>query len=494
MATTPKKAKADAGSKTAPTVSQDQYTKRTGRKKRYREKGAGSIYKRGKRFYLRSMINGKIITKALLNQDGEPCTSEKEAEKAAEAFRKYNLVVTKQDYINQVAEVKSLKRQYSLTIRSAWRTYCQQPTRPDSGEKTLSKYESMFRCFTDWLAIEHPEIEHISAIDYEIASAFMDSLWNDGLSAVTYNAYLQALRMIFKHLRGVAELEKNPFEEIPKKPNAAVSRKEFTEEQVKAIFRGFKDGFKYQLKTGKEKYYTPLYKDEMRVLFLLCCYTGCRGQDGCLMQWRDIDLENGLISFVPRKTAKKSGYRHVELRIFPVLLDALKDAARWRDDNKHGEDFILPHIADRYRKNPSGIQKDTMKIIRLATGLETTLQKDDLNGRQRKIGANAYGLHSFRHTFVSLCANAGVPLSVVAEIVGHGNPAMTAHYSHASQKAKGEAIKTLPMFCEPTAEQEDEVIEEEFSQRRKLICDALPRATAEALSAIETALKEYNLL
>ena len=86
-----------------------------------------------------------------------------------------------------------------------------------------------------------------------------------------------------------------------------------------------------------------------------------------------------------------------------------------------------------------------MKIVQCATGLETTMDKSELYGR-RKIAANAYGLHFFRHTFVSFCATAGVPYSVVASIVGHGNPAMTEHCSHISTETKREAVRAIPSF------------------------------------------------
>lgn len=461
-----------------------QQTRRTGRKKRYREKGAGSIVKIGRGFQLQTMFNGKLVRTKLLNLDGTPCRSEKDAEKAAEIFRKYNLAKTRQDYINDVAEAKGLRRKYSLSVLAAWKTYIKQPTRPNSGEKTLSKYETMFRRFTDWITKNHPEIEYISAVDHDVASAFMESIWDEGISAVTFNAYLQALRMIFKHLRGVADLDKNPFDEIPKKPNAAVSRREFSPEQVKAIFDGFDVGFLYWAKTGMKEY-TPMFKDEMRVLFLLCCFTGCRGQDGCLMEWKNIDLNSNKIAFIPKKTANRGG-RMVVLPIESHLRDALEEAYQWRDENKAGEDYVLPHVAERYKRNPSGVQKDVMKIIRLATGLETKFQIDDR--RRRKIAANAYSLHSFRHTFVSFCANAGVPMPVVASIVGHGNPSMTMHYSHASEKSKKEATNAV---AEAISFDQDDVIDEPLSLRRATIMKRLKRlnktdsATLAKIEALE---------
>ena len=132
-----------------------------------------------------------------------------------------------------------------------------------------------------------------------------------------------------------------------------------------------------------------------------------------------------------------------------------------------------------------------MKIIRCATGLATTAGRDRLHG-QRKLAANIYSLHSFRHTFVSFCANSGVPLAVVAEIVGHGNPAMTEHYSHISTESKREAIKALPSICITTS-QDDDVIDEPLSLRRKAIAEALETVGSDVLDEVEQLLKAREL-
>ena len=210
------------------------------------------------------------------------------------------------------------------------------------------------------------------------------------------------------------------------------------------------------------------------------------------MTWDCIDLDNGLITYIPQKTARKTGYRKVTLPIKDELYEALLEATKWRSENKKREDYILPKIADRYKRNPSGIQKDVMKIIRCATGVATTASKDRSHG-QRKLAANVYSLHSFRHTFVSFCANAGVPLAVVAEIVGHGNPAMTEHYTHISPESKREAIKALPSIC-ITAPQDGDVIDEPLSLRRKAIAEALETVDSKALDEVERLLKKRGLI
>ena len=73
-------------------------------------------------------------------------------------------------------------------------------------------------------------------------------------------------------------------------------------------------------------------------------------------------------------------------------------------------------------------------------------------GARKSMDAVSYSLHSFRHTFVSFCANAGVPLDIVATIVGHGSSAMTRHYAHISDEAKKQAIATLPVLSQPIGE------------------------------------------
>lgn len=482
------------------------------KKEKRREKGTGSIAKRRKHFYLRMKIGDKEKYEMLRNPDETPCTTKEDAKKAADSFQKIMLADSKQDVANFIAEAKQLKRQSGLLLSRAWDTFLKQPTRPDCSAKTLTKYEMFFRFFIDWCVREHPEIELVSAVDREIASEFMRDYWNTGIAATTFNMCKQSLRLVFKNLMDVAALEENPFDGIQHKPNEVVSRNEFSAEQVKAIFDGFQTGFFYEteierLTTGRarervsvRKEYVPMYKDEMRVLLCLCCYTGCRGQDGALMTWRNIDLQKKIISFIPRKTARKTGGRAVTLPVAPDLLDALHGALAWRENNKPKEDYILPQIADCYKPledgsaNPraNGIQKSVMKIIRCATGLETKADKAATYGR-RKIAANAYGLHSFRHTFVSFCANAGVPYSVVASIVGHGNPAMTEHYSHITTESKRSAIQSLPSLA-ASVPQDDIVIDEPLSIQRKAIVDALEKADSKVLDEVGRLLKKRGLI
>ena len=420
-----------------------------------REKGTGTIEKKRNHFYLKLRMGKVCKMTLLLGPDDKPVTTRKDAEAAAARLRPVLRATQKEEIALHVADARKLRKASTLDLDHVWTCYLAQPYRPDSSPQTLASYKKSWDRFLKWLRKKHPEIQHAGQVREEIAVEYFDDSWHDRISAKTYNIYRQALKLIFKHILPVTGQDQNPFNSILHKPVFSESRREFTEAQVEAIFKGFSTGFFYTteqegLGPGRKRIrkqvtleYIPLHKDEMFVLLNLCCWTGCRGQDGCLMKWENVDWRNNQITYIPQKTARKTAYRSVTLPIHPNLLSALDKAKEWRSENQPGEDYILPKVAHRYMTNSTGIQKDVMKIIRCATGLETTGKKS-MWQRIRK--PNLYSLHSFRHTFVSFCANAGVPLDVVASIVGHGSTAMTQHYAHISDVAKSKAIDALPVI------------------------------------------------
>ena len=148
-----------------------------------REKGTGTVYKAQNRFYLKNRINGKTKTKMLRNADGSPCTTRKDADKAADGMRRVLLAETLEETAHYVQEAKRLKRQSTLQIDNAWETYLKQLNRPDSGPKTISMYQSMFKRFTNWIHGEYPTKMRVADVDHETALAFMQSVFCSGVSS-----------------------------------------------------------------------------------------------------------------------------------------------------------------------------------------------------------------------------------------------------------------------------------------------------------------------
>ena len=432
------------------------------------------------------------------DSEDNPVTTRREAEKAAALLQPVLRAQQKEEIALYVADAKNLKKRSSAQLDEIWTLFQSCSKHRDMAPGTLEVHHSAVKSFLKWVHQTYPEIVKLDQIHPLIAVEYFKYLSDLNHSGVTRNKYRKSLLLVFKVIMESVGLSENPFAKIEQIPEQPISRKEFTEEQVKAIFKGFTTGFFYtaerevlgpgrsRIRKQVRREFVPMYKDEMFVLLNLCCWTGCRGQDGCQMKWDNVDWANRQITYVPQKTAKKTAYRAVSLPIHPNLLSALEKAKEWRAENLPGEDYILPKVAHRFLTNHDGIQNDTMKIIRCATGLETTGKK---SLGQRIKNPNLYSLHSFRHTFVSFCANAGVPLDVVASIVGHGSPAMTRHYAHISDVAKDKAIQALPVLQLSEASESDpekEVILKELS--------SLPaEKLVEVLNTIKNPLSVENL-
>ncbi len=270
----------------------------------------------------------------------------------------------------------------------------------------------------------HPNLNSLGQITEPAVQEYAEKIWEEGISAKTFNAHFQALKLVFKVLARQYGISENPFNLIYKKTEIHVSRKEFTEDEVLKILSSFNDP-KLVL----------MNKDEMKVLFHFGAWSGLRLGDCALIKWENISLERGILSCIPIKTKKTK--RAVTIPIHPLLKKELVNALSWKDDSG----YVLPNVAKRYLHNPFGIYKDTGKVIRFA-GLETTQEVENV---RRLKNASIYGFHSFRHSFVSFCAKGGVPLPIVQSIVGHGNPAMTRHYVHVGEESAKKAIAALPM-------------------------------------------------
>lgn len=400
--------------------------------KERRSKGAGTLFTRGKKkkYYLKYTVNGKHKTICL------ETTLRKEAEEKAKEFRPIIESRTKEEIAAHVAVARKIaKPKTSLPLSDIWNSYLKSPLRPDSGQSTLVGYKSRLDNFIEWMEKHH--IQSTNELKNDIVLKFFSSVWDRGISERTYNSYLQALKLIFKNISKQSGIEEDIFEGLKKKSERQQSRKEFTESEVEEIFKAFDD-----------KSFYLLHKEEMCVMLSLACWTGARGQDACLMKWKNIDFKNNQITYIPTKTAGRVG-KEVTLPLHPDLREKLNAAKKWKiKDNP----FILPKVADRYKRNHSGISKDTSRILQ-HVGLETSIDPGEgvrrktyknKDNKLKKMKVCQYSMHSFRHTFVSFCANASVPLAVVQDIVGHTSPAMTRHYTHISNEAKKKAINALP--------------------------------------------------
>ena len=234
------------------------------------------------------------------------------------------------------------------------------------------------------------------------------------------------------------------------------------EEEQKRLLAAAKEVDGQSLTSGKDSA-SPL--NEWHLLILIGIYTGLRLGDCCRLDWSQINIAQGVIQVVPRKT-RRHHQRMVTIPIHQALGAALVApqsksegegeqrnlstcAAGLEGNANHlcstsTSNFafrsgpVLPTIAEMYERSRWRVSHELTRIFKQAN-IQTSVR---LEGRRRRTPEATF--HSLRHTFVSFAANAGVPLHIVQSIVGHESTAMTRHYYHENLAALKSAVAAIP--------------------------------------------------
>jgi integrase len=384
----------------------------------------GHLFKRGKNFYVRWAVNGKIFSKALRDDSGDPITNQRDAEEAQTKIMAAFVVADEATALQSIAakldgrraELVRLQDEQNppLPVAKSWLEYVAAPNRPDSGESTLRQYAFQFSAFADWMKEKHGEATTLRDVTKEITEEYAAQLNHGRLSASTYNKHLNLLTLVFRVLKHKAKLTSNPWEDIQRKRIAPQSRRELTVDELKKVCLAA---------TG-----------ELRTLLALGLYSGLRLGDCATLRWGEADLTRGIIRRIPNKTARRNP-KPVMVPLHRVLLEMLSATpASERDE------YVLPEIAELYNRR-TDLVTDMVQQHFKNCGLKAHKPGTGKDGKRAVVEV---GFHSLRHTFVSLCRESSAPLSVVESIVGHSSPAMTRHYTHVGELAASRAVALLP--------------------------------------------------
>ncbi len=387
-----------------------------------REKGTGNLQKeKSGRWTLRVGINGKRLSRSTRTTDRD------KAEKFLERF---------------LAPLGLGSQR--IPLAEAWNHYEMSPNRRDIAKATLDTKRAVWMNFARWMEKFHLEIGHLAEVTQEAVSEYLMQ-FKCHHAATTYNNHVCALREVFRLLADKAGITSDPWANVKLRADDSVSRRELTLDEVNRLYEAAsKEGAHW------------------RLLFATGIYTGLRLGDCCRLSWECVNLERNVIQVIPEKTKKHAHGKPVTIPIHPSLMAELvgmRDETRgMREENGSGGEcscatesssspihhpssltgFVNPVIAELY--NNRNWELDEV-LRRIFTAANVTMSVK-MEGRSRKSVIASF--HSFRHTFVSLSANAGVPLPVVQSIVGHCSTAMTRHYYHESEDALRQAVAAIP--------------------------------------------------
>ncbi|MDF7799334.1 site-specific integrase [Pontiellaceae bacterium B1224] len=425
------------------------------------KRGTGRLYKRdgsGKEFsatskakgdfWLQYQVNGKRVRVRLLDEVGKPITTIKKAEaerarilepiNAKDKAEQLRFVKSRLEFAEEQEAAAIDKANPPLSIAAAWAEYEGSNERPDSGADTLRRYGGYWNQFAGWLCKKKPPPEFLRDITPQMAREYANHLSQSKASPNTFNKHTGFLRLFFRVLEDAARMDGNPFGKIKRKKLKTEVRRELSLEELHTI-----------LDTAS---------GELKTLLFIGTFTGLRLGDCSTLKWGEVDLLRGVIKRVPSKTKGNDG-KPVTIGIPAPLHGILSQTPKSRRKG-----YVVPMFADLYTyENTDGkrirqsmiteqIQAHFRKlgINTHKEGTGTQLKPDpEKPGEyvEEKTGKRAVvevGFHSLRHTFVSLQAESGTPQAVVQAIVGHGNPAMTRHYTHIGEEAAKQAALAMP--------------------------------------------------
>ena len=386
-------------------------------------KGRGTLQRERNGFYtIRATINGKRVSKSTGTDDPEK--AEEILAKYMEPYVRGDDIRSYQNFqaavatIEQKAEIEEDRRP-QLKLADAFDAYKESPLRRDLAASTLEGKLSSWRVFTDWLKEHFPTLIEVRHVKAEHVEKYLADLRKEH-AASTYNNRVCVLREMYRVLMKRARAKENPFDGVKLLEDDAHVRREFTIEELQRIVeRARREG------------------DEYRKLFGIGIYTGLRFGDCCKLNWKCVDIVRSLIQLIPEKTKRHAHGKPVTIPIHPTLALMFQETPV---DLRNGD--VLPTLAELYRTRRHVVHHRVKRIF-TDSGIVTSV-----NVEGRKWKAPEATFHSLRHTFVSMSANAGVPLHIIQSIAGHESTTMTRHSYHENEAALRQAVAAIPMIGE----------------------------------------------
>ncbi len=199
------------------------------------------------------------------------------------------------------------------------------------------------------------------------------------------NHALDALRQILNHARVCGYIENNPARNIRRNPGAKLNRF-LSREEIRQLHRVLDDYVQGSVSEAQQA-------DVIRLLLL----TGCRKSE--IMRLRREEVKCDRLELADSKTGARTVLLNIQAREIIARRVAQGDGP-----------WVSPSVRGSSRPQHDGLP--------LWYAVRRKAEIEDVR------------LHDLRHTVASQAVLNGVPLPVVARLLGHSNIAMTMRYAH----------------------------------------------------------------
>lgn len=255
-------------------------------------------------------------------------------------------------------------------------------------------------------------------------TAIMDwhtKLSADGISQSTIKRIMAIVDKTYNYYVLIGKIKANPFNQVKKPQRSKARVSHMTDQQI-------------------EKFLAAVYSeydigDPILTGILMCYYAGLRVAEACGCRWRDIDFTAHTIDINTSIGRKEGGFytkppkTPSSIRKFPIV-SQLEEVLYARYIRIHPEPnwFVI------------GDGTDFMNQVRLERAFRNFVRAYEL--------VDAYDrplvLHALRHQFAFTGVKAGIDISTLAAMLGHGDQSLTLNtYSDSSEESKVVGAKRL---------------------------------------------------
>ncbi len=176
--------------------------------------------------------------------------------------------------------------------------------------------------------------------------------------------------------------------------------------------------------------------DYSYLLHAVPAYTGMRRGEVLRLKWVDVDLEEG---FVSARSLKQSRRRRETVRRIDIHPELRTELEAWRRARPRGQ-YV---ICDATSLEPLTLDRANRCFWQPMRGTGWCLD----NARDWfKVG-----FHTYRHSFASNLASAGVDQRVIDELMGHTTEAMRRRYRHLFPQLRRAAVTSFSLAAPAAA-------------------------------------------
>ena len=279
--------------------------------------------------------------------------------------------------------------------------------------KTFVRYKQIAKDFTSFIGavkVKYPP----SYIQPQDIQDFVFHCSKKGDSKSSCTVKVKILRNLFNMGRRQGMNPNNPAEAIETPSGVRMTRVPFTVEELKAIL--------------------AVANNDWKAMTLLGGYAAMRLKDAASLTWRNVDLEQKIITYLPLKKARLPNATKIRFPIHPRLLDVL---LKIPVDSRSLDAPLFPNLINLPTSGKTGLSGRFLSLLQKAR-IDTMPTK---RPGSRMFQAKTF--HSLRHTCISLMANSGVSQELRKELAGHSSD-VHRQYTHHSPSVLRSAVESLP--------------------------------------------------